>query len=223
MVGGFIDGVVFAWCCCWLGHGWVGGGHKPDTVVGARGAGGGPCCHGGGIDVGWLGGGGGGGMAHGICCWKFWFDTGGGGGMLEYCWFDGGGICQGGGTFIPGGGMGAPFIGWFDHGGGGNEFGIEWGGGIDISGFNGWGLLNKPPLLFPIDGRMELSSCFGGGGPSPSSAIKDIYSSSILFLSWLIGKLAPPVFFILQSLEICPAPPHWVHNILFVTLGLSWH
>lgn len=62
-----------------------------------------------------------------------------------------------------------------------------------------------------------------GGGPSPNSAISDMYSSSILALSPAAAGPPCPGRFCRQSLAICPAAPQLEHTILFVTFGLSGH
>lgn len=75
-----------------------------------------------------------------------------------------------------------------------------------------------------------------GGGPSPSSAIRDMYSSSILALSPAAAALMPPVAapppeaaklaprrLDRQSLAMWPAPPQLEQTMLLVTLGLSGH
>lgn len=68
-----------------------------------------------------------------------------------------------------------------------------------------------------------LSEGGAGGGPSPNSAISDIYSSSILALSPAAGGPPRPGLFDLQSLAMCPAAPQLEHIMLFVTFGLSGH
>ena len=71
-------------------------------------------------------------------------------------------------------------------------------------------------------------TCCGGGGPSPSSAMRLMYSWSILCPP-AEGPLPPccccqsPVRRALQSPVVWPIPPHVPHITLFVTLALSWH
>ena len=67
-----------------------------------------------------------------------------------------------------------------------------------------------------------------GGGPSPSSAMRLMYSWSILCPP-AEGPLSPccccqsPERRALQSPVVWPIPPHAPHITLFVTLALSWH
>ena len=75
--------------------------------------------------------------------------------------------------------------------------------------------------LFEEEEEEEDEEVPGGAGPSPNSAIKDIYSSSIAFLE--PPEFHSPVFLPIQSLAIWPAPPQVVQTTLFVTLGLSSH
>jgi hypothetical protein len=62
-----------------------------------------------------------------------------------------------------------------------------------------------------------------GGGPSPSSAISDMYSSSILALSPWAGGPPWPGRFWRQSRAMWPAAPQLEQTMLLVTLGLSGH
>ena len=63
----------------------------------------------------------------------------------------------------------------------------------------------------------------GGGGPSPSSAIRDMYSSSIFCRSTGADWGPDPGRRCRQSLAMWPVPPHDVQITLLVTLGLSGH
>lgn len=67
-----------------------------------------------------------------------------------------------------------------------------------------------------------------GGGPSPNSAISDMYSSSIFVLSpetAAVAAATPPIPGRLerQSRAMWPAPPQLEQTMLFVTFGLSGH
>lgn len=121
---------------------------------------------------------------------------------------------------VPGGGGGGalddhPLLSKSPGGGGGADRG-------PIKGRGGrWGLnMRGPP---PVLCRQAcLSSLAGGGaGPSPNSAIRDMYSSSIADLG--PDSFHPPDFLPKQSLAMWPIPPQDEHTTLLVTLGLSWH
>ena len=68
-----------------------------------------------------------------------------------------------------------------------------------------------------------------GGGPSPSSAMRLMYSWSILCPPAAEPGPPPPCCCqspdrrALQSPVVCPTPPQAPHITLLVTLALSWH
>ena len=111
-----------------------------------------------------------------------------------------------------GGGAGPPQeLSYSPGGGGGADLGPP------ISGLGGLG--GPPNVLFPPEVllRQACLSSLGGGGPSPNSAMRDMYSSSIAVL----GSFQPPPFLPIQSFAMWPVPPQVEQTTLLVTLGLS--